>query len=206
MKWNGYRYIVLMLMICIFLIGCQNKKVGSLNKTTTREGKVIREKTSEKESETDRQEIADFESRDLKIEEVTGSTVEQSTTVSATQKNTTSSTKIETHTHEWVAQTKTVHHAEEGRYETKVIQEAYNEVVYAWRTFCNKCGNDISDLKADEVAFHSAILCGSGYHADYVVVETIHHDAITEQVWVVDKAAWTETITTDYKCDCGATK
>ena len=37
------------------------------------------------------------------------------------------------------------------------------------------------------------------YHGTYelsgaVEAQTIHHDAVTEQVWVVDKAAWTETI------------
>ena len=38
---------------------------------------------------------------------------------------------------------------------------------------------------------------------------TIHHEATghNEQKWVQDSAAWTETVTTGYKCSgCGATK
>ena len=34
----------------------------------------------------------------------------------------------------------------------------------------------------------------------------INHPAVTEDRWVVDKAAWSETVTTGYKCSCGATK
>lgn len=110
------------------------------------------------------------------------------------------------HAHKWEKVVKKVTHPEEGHYKTTIIEETWTEDVKAWRTFCNKCGEDLSDLKADEIAFHSAVLCESGYHADYVVVDTIEHPAITEKVWVVDKEAWTEKVITGYKCDCGATK
>lgn len=106
----------------------------------------------------------------------------------------------ETHTHKWAKQTETIAHKEQGHYETKVIHEAYDEEVYAWRTFCNKCGEDITDT---DVITHSAILCESGYHNDYVVVDTVHHGAETKQVWVVDVYGYTETITS-WKCECGA--
>ena len=48
--------------------------------------------------------------------------------------------------------------------------------------------------------------CGGGYHSGKVQIDTIHHDAVTETVTVVDKAAYDETIITGYKCSCGATK
>ena len=42
------------------------------------------------------------------------------------------------------------------------------------------------------------------------VTEVVHHDAVTEQVWVVDEAAWDETVNktetkevNGYKCRCG---
>ena len=39
-----------------------------------------------------------------------------------------------------------------------------------------------------------------------VQIGTIHHEAVTEQVWVQDTPAYDETIVTGYKCSCGATK
>ena len=51
--------------------------------------------------------------------------------------------------------------------------------------------------------------CG-GYHSEWKKVQTgtnkINHEAVYENKWVVDKSAWTETVTTGYKCSCGATK
>ena len=41
------------------------------------------------------------------------------------------------------------------------------------------------------------------------IYETVHHPAVTheEKVWVVDQAAWDETVVTGYVCSgCGATK
>ncbi|WRK55524.1 hypothetical protein SD457_12525 [Coprobacillaceae bacterium CR2/5/TPMF4] len=44
------------------------------------------------------------------------------------------------------------------------------------------------------------------YTVRKVQIDTIHHDAVTKQVWIVDQAAWDETVITGYKCSCGATK
>ena len=41
------------------------------------------------------------------------------------------------------------------------------------------------------------------------IYETVHHPAVTheEKVWVVDQAAWDETVVTGYVCSgCGVTK
>ena len=160
---------------------------------------------------------------DNKTSDKTSNTTSSNSNTNKTETNknssttTTSSTKTEdkssaqaankegTHTHKWVEHTKTNQHKEEGHYETQVVQSVYDEDVYAWRTFCNKCNKDLTELSDVELSVHSAVLCESGYHAAYVVVDTIHHDAVTKQVWVVDKYGYTETITI-YKCECGATK
>ena len=52
--------------------------------------------------------------------------------------------------------------------------------------------------------------CG-GFRTDWKQVQVgtnkINHDAVYEDKWVVDKAAWDETVTTGYKCSgCSATK
>lgn len=111
------------------------------------------------------------------------------------------------------AETKVVHHEEQGHYETKVVKEAWDEPIYAKRHVCKVC-SEVFD-NADSAIAHSAIT-GHSYTYKNIQVGTKHHDAVTEQVWVVDKAAWDETVVvkeawdekvlTSYKCSCGATK
>lgn len=109
------------------------------------------------------------------------------------------------HNHTWVEMTKQVHHEAVGHYETVVIQAAWDEPIYESHNFCNVCLN--LDLgSADNAIIHS-VETGHGYHSERVQVGTQHHDAVTEQKWVEDKAAWTETVVTGYKCSsCGETK
>lgn len=108
--------------------------------------------------------------------------------------------------HKWVEETKTVNHEATGHYETQVIKEAWDEPVYEYRDICNKCGTDVTD---DETgAIHYAFYCDGSYSNKRVQTGTISHAAETKQVWVVDKAAWTETVGTGkYKCSlCGKAK
>ncbi len=145
---------------------------------------------------------------DISADKPSDTTQQNTPTTNTPNKNTSvkpSNNQTQQHTHTWVEDTKTIVHEEKGHYETKVVEEAFDEGIYAWRTFCNKCGEDITDLGDEGLTIHSAILCESGYHADYVVVDTVHHDAVIEDVWVVDQYGYTETITS-YKCKCGATK
>lgn len=112
------------------------------------------------------------------------------------------------HTHNWVAQTKTINHPATGHNETYyvTVKEAYDEPIEEPRTICNKCGEDITG----NVDYHNtAGGCRGSYSIKYVQVGIKHHDAVKEArtKWVQDKAAWTETVTTGYKCSsCGATK
>ena len=109
------------------------------------------------------------------------------------------------HEHQWEQYVKdTIYHPETGHYETKVVQAAYDEPQYDWHYICNKCGLDMG-TDEEKVDYHYAFDCDGSYRSDLVQVGTIHHDAVTEQVWVVDQAAWTEQVY-GYRCSCGATK
>lgn len=118
--------------------------------------------------------------------------------------NTTSQGKSEC-THKWVKYvSNTIQHKEEGHYETKVVKDAYDEPQYDWHNVCNKCGYDMG-TNIENVVNHEDI-CNGSYSCIQVQVGTIHHDAETAQVWVVDKPAYTEFVFGEKCSGCGATK
>lgn len=118
--------------------------------------------------------------------------------------NTTSQGKSEC-THKWVKYVaNTIQHKEEGHYETKVVKAAYDEPQYDWHNVCNKCGYDMG-TNIENVVNHEDI-CDGSYSCIQVQVGTIHHDAETTQVWVVDKPAYTEYVYGEKCSVCGATK
>ena len=89
----------------------------------------------------------------------------------------------------------TIHHEEVGHWETQVVQEAWDEPVYERKIIGNNTGtiyNSVSEwgdnANGDE-----------GYHVGDVQVGTTHHDAVTQQVWVVDQYAWDETVIVGYR-------
>ena len=89
----------------------------------------------------------------------------------------------------------TIHYDEVGHWETQVIQEAYDVPVYERKIIGNNTGtiyNSVSEwgdnANGDE-----------GYHVGDVQVGTTHHDAVTQQVWVVDQAARDETVIVGYR-------
>ena len=109
------------------------------------------------------------------------------------------------HTHTWVKYVvNTIQHKEEGHYETKVVKAAYDEPQYDWHNVCNKCGYDMG-TNIENVANHGDI-CDGSYSCIQVQVGTIHHDAETTQVWVVDKPTYTEYVYGEKCSGCGATK
>lgn len=141
--------------------------------------------------------------------------------------NTGSSENKPTHSHNWVAVTKVVHHDAETKVvhhdavtktETVTVVDtpAWDEPVYESRVICNKCG--FSTTNEDEIMIHCMEVCNGRWHVGKVQIDTIHHDAITHQeektvivkpAWdetVIVKPAWDETVITGYKCSCGATK
>ena len=98
---------------------------------------------------------------------------------------------------EWIvdkeAWTETVEHPEEGHYETVVVKPAWDEEVHRIGTFCHNCGFEIHSI--DEWIAHSKASNGQCMsYGDKEVTEIIHHEAVVEQQWKVDKPAWTETV------------
>ncbi len=118
------------------------------------------------------------------------------------------------HQHNWVAQTKTVHH--DAQYKTvhhdAVTHQVWHDTVTEEHYICNQCGADITSDPWGHInnSLMNGGNCGS-YHSTYVTVKQGYYETVTdkaaydEQVQV--SAAWDETVTTGYKCsDCGATK
>lgn len=109
------------------------------------------------------------------------------------------------HTHTWVKYVaNTINHPEQGHYETKVVKAAYDEPKYEEHNVCNKCGYDMGT--DDWAAIEHYSVCDGSYSCIPVQVGTIHHDAVTEQVYVVDQAAYTENVYGERCSGCGATK
>ena len=109
------------------------------------------------------------------------------------------------HTHTWVKYVvNTINHPEQGHYETKVVKAAYDEPQYEEHNVCNKCGYDMGT--DDWNVLNHENICDGSYSCIPVQVGTIHHDAETTQVWVVDKPAYTEYVYGEKCSGCGATK
>ncbi len=87
----------------------------------------------------------------------------------------------------------TIHHEEVGHWETQVVQEAWDEPIYERKIIGNQTGTVYNSL--DEWGNSE----DGSYHVGDVQVGTTHHDAVTQQVWVVDQYAWDETIIIGYR-------
>ena len=167
------------------------------------------------------------------------------------------------HTHAWIPVTSVVHHdatyktvwvqdlaawdetvitkaawdeqvlVQDAWNEQVMVQDAYDEPVYDWVDICNTCGHKFLDM-SDDISDHMAAGCWSSWHAEWMQVETTHHDAVYQTVHhdatyqtvhheaettivhhdatghneqAVDQAAWDETVITGYTCSgCGAVK
>ena len=167
------------------------------------------------------------------------------------------------HTHAWIPVTSVVHHdatyktvwvqdlaawdetvitkaawdeqvlVQDACDEQVMVQDAYDEPVYDWVDICNTCGHKFLDM-SDDISDHMAAGCWSSWHAEWMQVETTHHDAVYQTVHhdatyqtvhheaettivhhdatghneqAVDQAAWDETVITGYTCSgCGAVK
>ena len=129
------------------------------------------------------------ETKTTNVENNTTSTpTENNNTTTNTTSNTVSNTSKPTST-PCVPTYTTVNHPEQGHYETQVISQAWDEPVYEMRIVGGATGRIYNSL--DE--FYNQEEDGN-YSVKQVQVDTIHHDAVTQQVWVVDQQAWTETV------------
>lgn len=172
------------------------------SEVTTKEDKKNETKNDKKtdEKKNDKKEVkedkkSDEKKSDTKVEETsntesntTSNTTETTTNnVSNTTSNNTSYTQptsapcVPTYT--------TVNHPEQGHYETQVVTPAWDEAVYDGKIVGGQTGrvyNSLNEFMNQEEDY--------SYSVKQVQVDTIHHDAETQQVWVVDQQAWTETV------------
>ena len=216
----------------------ENKKDGSTATLTPSEDSA---KTEEEKKEE--QEVKQEEKKEEKKEETAkadssnkSNTSESkkdntaSTTNTSSNKNNSSSSKPSNssnssnsnnskpaeHTHNWVAQYKTVNIPEKGHNEQVLVQAAYDEQVPITEmkaySICNDCGADITGNTYEHVKDHMINDTGNGgYHTEWretvVGYNTVHHDAVYETRYVVDSPATTKQELTGYKCSgCGKTR
>lgn len=125
------------------------------------------------------------------------------------------SSKPAKHTHNWVAQYKTVNVPEKGHNEQVLVQAAYDEQVPITEmreySICTTCGADITGNTSAHLKAHMLNGEKGNFHSEWretvTGYNTVHHDAVYETRYVVDSPATTKQELTGYKCSgCGETK
>lgn len=127
------------------------------------------------------------------------------------------SSKPAEHTHNWVAQYKTVNVPEKGHNEQVLVQAAYDEQVpiteMKAHDICSSCGADLTGTDISSHVYQHMINGDDkgGHYTEWretvVGYKTVHHDAVYETKYVVDSPATTKQELTGYKCSgCGKTR
>lgn len=125
------------------------------------------------------------------------------------------SSKPAEHTHDWVAQYKTVNVPEKGHNEQVLVQAAYDEQVPITEmqefSICTTCGADITGNTSAHMKAHMLNGENGNFRSELREVvtgyKTVHHDAVYETRYVVDSPATTKQELVGYKCSgCGKTR
>lgn len=194
------------------------KKDGSTATLTPSEDSVKTE-----EEKKDEQEVKQEEKKEEKKEETAKADSSNKSNTSESKKNNTASTsnsssnssKPAEHTHNWVAQYKTVNVPEKGHNEQVLVQAAYDEQVPITEmreySICSTCGADITGNTSAHMKAHMLNGENGNFHSEWretvTGYNTVHHDAVYETRYVVDSPATTKQELTGYKCSgCGKTK
>lgn len=205
------------------------KKDGSTATLTPSEDSAKTEDEKKDETEVKQEEKKEETSKSNTSESKKDNTA--STTNTSSNKNNTGSSskpsnnnssnsnnsKPAEHTHNWVAQYKTVNVPEKGHNEQVLVQAAYDEQVpiTEMKAFdiCSTCGAELTSATASAHVKNHMINGEDkgGWHTEWREVttgyNTIHHDAVYETRYVVDSPATTKQELTGYKCSsCGKTK
>ena len=207
------------------------KKDGSTATLTPSEDSAKTEEEKKDESEVKQEEKkeetskADSSNKSNTSESKKDNTA--STTNTSSNKNNTSSSskpsnnnssnsnnsKPAEHTHNWVAQYKTVNVPEKGHNEQILVQAAYDEQVpiTEMKEICvgNQSGLQINGDPNEYLLNNSN--GDSGWHSEWresvVGYKTVHHEAVYETRYVVDSPATTKQELAGYKCSsCGKTR
>ena len=158
-----------------------DEKKKEVNTDKKNEDKKQEEKKEEVTSETKTEETTTSTSSNTSAVENNSVSNSTSTTNNSTSSQPTSAPCVPTYT--------TITHPEQGHYEQTLVMPAYDEPVYEERIVGGQTGriyNSLSEWGNQEEDF--------SYALKQVQVNTIHHDAEYNQVWVVDQQAWTETV------------
>jgi len=163
------------------------------NHDTNATGSKDDKKSDEKKNDNKKNEVTS----ETKTEETTNNSTSNTTSVDENTKNNnvsnnTSNTSVQNTPTPCVPTYTTATHPEVGHYETQIVQEAWDDPQFEERVVGISSGH-IYDSANDFIKNRD--LYGDGnYTLKQVQVGSIHHDAVTTQVWVVDQAAWTETV------------
>ena len=169
------------------------------NKNETKNDKKTDEKKNDKK-EVKEDKKSDEKKSDTKVEETSTATETNTsdnntsnvteTTNNSVSNNTASNTSYTQPANTPCVPTYTnVYHEAVGHYETQVVTPAWDEAIYEGKIVGGQTGRIYNSL--DEFACQDA---DYSYSVKQVQVDTIHHEAETQQVWVVDQQAWTETV------------
>ena len=207
------KIIAAMLMVAVVLFAVLNvlpkPKTNNSAKhetsTETSSSKESSKKNDDKKNQTSKKD--DKKKDDTGKKEDTSTTSETSVTpttgtTTETQNNNNSSSVTNTPTTNMTPSTpapqpiyQTIHHDEVGHWETQVISEAWDEPIYERKIIGNQTGTIYPSVDA----FIENTNGDGSYHVGDVQVGTTHHDAVTQQVWVVDQYAWDETVIVGYR-------
>ena len=208
-KKNVVIAVIVAILIAVSAYMLANKKVDvkptseKTSEVSTEENKKNETNNDKKtdEKQNDKKEVKEDKKSDTKVEET--STATETNTSDNTTSNVTEATNnnVSNNTSSNTSYTQpantpcvptytTVNHPEQGHYETQVVTPAWDEAVYAERIVGLGTGRIYNSL--EEWGNH--IDEDGNYAVKRVQVDTIHHEAVTQQVWIVDQQAWTETV------------
>ena len=208
---NKKKKLVIVLLLLVALVGTivyitrlknhetvEQPKVAETakeNKTDTKTDDKTDKKNETKTSDKKEDVKADDKKSDTKTEETSTSAENTTSTTSVTPKNdtpknteTSTSNKTDTVPAPCVPTYTTVNHPEQGHYETRVVKEAEYAPVYDRKIVGGQTGriyNSLDEWGAQDEDY--------SYSVKTVQVGTEYHEAVTEQVWVVDQPAYTTT-------------
>lgn len=208
-KISKHKKVSILVLLLFLLIGGSIGYVLVTNSATNSNPKVTQTNNQNKNPDTNatgskddkKNEVKEDKKEDKKVEttveETKTTNVENNTTPTPTENNNTTNNTTSNTVSNTAKPTSTpcvptyttVNHPEQGHYETQVVSQACDEPVYEMRIVGLVTGRIYNNL--DE--FYAQDDDGN-YTVKQVQVNTIHHEAVTQQVWVVDQQAWTETV------------
>ena len=207
-KKNVVIAVIVAILIGVSAYMLANKKsdvktnTEKTSEVTTKEDKKNEVKNDKKtdEKKSDKKEVkedkkSDEMKSDTKVEETSNTESNTTSIATETTNNNVSNTTSNNTSYAQPTSTPcvptyaTINHPEQGHYETQIVTPAWDEAVYDGKIVGGQTGrvyNSLNEFMNQEEDY--------SYSVKQVQVDTIHHEAVTQQVWVVDQQAWTETV------------